>query len=291
MSQYSTATPWRLLSWLFILWIHPLYASSCCFRCCGCCWIDSAQTLRGGDSSSLSLILRAGAQPGNDDDDEEEEDPTTRTIGQRRASSSRRRRPPKPKSTLSNLAQTSFSLTSQVVSITAKQSSQLAYHLLRPKHVTPHELVGLWRLDQVLDNNQESVLLVEITVHHVRIDRQQHKYRFVPSQWGRSAYIEFEATTPRTTTSANHNHNLFYRGYIHRKLADPSVLKIKGTIYAMEKTGWRGKGMRHVPVGTFVARRRMKLDDEEEEDGEDTEVEEEEEGGEEGPSEYDNEVS
>jgi len=69
-----------------------------------------------------------------------------------------------------------------------------------------------------------------------------------------------------------------YRGTWQRKLADKRVIKLVGKIYTVRKQRFgkdKGKYLFAQPVGTFVARRRMKLssseDDDEDEDDDDVE--------------------
>jgi hypothetical protein len=96
----------------------------------------------------------------------------------------------------------------------------------------------------------------------------ESRYTFTPTHLTASAKLEWR------------REGYFYKAYIHRKVADPSVIKLKGKIYRIDHTGWRGKNEKLMSVGTFVARRRLRLlpaDDEDEEDNEEEENMEEEE--------------
>jgi hypothetical protein len=188
---------------------------------------------------------------------------------------------------VTRFAQKSLSLTSQLVSSTVKSSGQAAFSLLRPKHVELRELWGLWRIDQQLDSGATCQASIELTpAHQVIVSMEdgsqwKHRYTFTERQWPKACKVEFMARAFLREGSSEPL-QLFYKGYTYRKVADSSVIKITGTIYRLEKTGWRGKNIQQKKVGTFVARRRlrMKLDDEDEDnelDEDDVSDEEEEE--------------
>lgn len=182
----------------------------------------------------------------------------------------------------SSLAEKSYALTTHAVTATAKQSGKAAYYLIRPKKVELKELTGLWRMDQSMlydDNNMEeqetSSVTMEVTPAGTILvprrndnrddgdgdDDTKSRYTFTPAHLTASAKLEWR------------REGYFYRAYVHRKVADPSVIKLKGKIYRIDQTGWRGKNEKLVAVGTFVARRRLRLlpDDEEEDDDDDEE--------------------
>lgn len=191
---------------------------------------------------------------------------------------------------MTRLAQQGLSLTSSAVSMTAQTSGKAAYQLIRPKKVEMRELVGLWRLDQQLDEGEESTAMMEVTLKGLLVPdtnddeeerdeddspsagqrRRLVRFRFIPATAFKTAKLEFEA--PLFDGPCVY----MYRAHVHRKLADPSVIKLKGKMYRIERSGWRGKSVRFAPVGTFVARRRLSLideDDWEEESDEENEYE------------------
>lgn len=112
-------------------------------------------------------------------------------------------------------------------------------------------------------------------------------FTFSKQKWPASAKIEFAArafVVPSDNDNDDENNNndasdgekppppppppplYFYRGYVHRKVADASVIKIKGKIYRIQKTGWRGNTVKHVLIGTFEARKRLQLIEEDNEE-------------------------
>jgi len=96
-------------------------------------------------------------------------------------------------------------------------------------------------------------------------------WKFKPAQWPARARIEFTTTTPATgpggTTPTT---TLTYKAVVHRKLAAKNVLKLRGKIYRLgPKSRWTGRSGPPVLVGTFVARRRLQLDDDDDDNDED----------------------
>ena len=223
---------------------------------------------------------RGGGEPrDNDPVDHQSDDDATH----RRPASHRHRT--KPKSMLSSMVQKSVQLTAGIVSGTVQQSSKAAYYLVQPKHVERDELLGLWRLDQVL-SLESSVINLELTAHEARVvfvpsssSMDDHPnaiepastvtspWKFTPARWPSGAKIEFVVAMTTTTTSrgpttrpaATTTQRLLYKAVVHRKLAARHVVKLKGKIYRLEPSGWRGKTVKTVEVGTFVARRRLQL--------------------------------
>ena len=194
------------------------------------------------------------------------------------------RRRKKKKSAMQSLAEQSLKLTTKTALGTVKQSGKAAYYLVKPKHVEKQELVGLWRLDQQVQQRHDDPVPIEcsanieLTRTSVLVtiasadDNEKDKiletpWNFKPARWPRAARVEFAARA-FAGASTRGPQLFFYKGQVDRKLADRSVIKIKGKIYRIEKTGWRGKTVRHVAVGTFVARRRLQLlqEDDDEED-------------------------
>jgi len=104
------------------------------------------------------------------------------------------------------------------------------------------------------------------------------RFKFTPATPIKCARIEFDARAFLVEAGYEENDHdkrrlppalYFYKGYVGRKLADSSVIKIKGKIYRIEKTGWRGQSYKHVAIGTFVARRRLRLASSEDETDDD----------------------
>lgn len=232
---------------------------------------------------------------GSDEGEEEEEEDFAHLTEDYRGplppSISRKKNRRRRKSTLQSLAEKSVKLTTKTALATAKQSGKAAYYLVKPKHVEKRELVGLWRMDQqVLLSSRNAIPMeccanIELTPHSVLVTMYDENssgekdeariletpWKFTPAQWPRAAKVEFAA---RAFLVEGHRQQLFfYKGQVDRKLAARSVIKIKGKIYRIEKTGWRGKNYKHVAIGTFVARRRLKFE-EDDEWGEDEENEE-----------------
>jgi hypothetical protein len=263
---------------------------------------SSARTCFVGDRNSVPihyrLVIRGGAQSFDNDDDDDDSDPAPPSHDNRRPRREQRRPSPPPppkKSTFTSLAEKSYALTTHALSATAKQSGKAAYYLIRPKKVQVKELFGLWRMDQSVivyedEEPENSSAAIEVTPAGTIIvprsgdgggngGSDESRYTFSPAHLTASAKLEWR------------REQYFYKAYIHRKVADPSVIKLKGKIYRIERTGWRGKNEKLVPVGTFMARRRLRLlqtDDEGEEDNEEEEnVEDEEDWGDQSDGGYD----
>jgi hypothetical protein len=260
--------------------------------------LSSVRTCFVSDRNSLPihyrLVARGGAQSYDNDDYDSDPSHAPPSRDDHRSRRQERRPPsPPPKSTFSSLAEKSYALTTHALSATAKQSGKAAYYLIRPKKVQVKELFGLWRMDQSVmvyedEEPDNTSATIEVTPAGTIIlprnsngdgdggsDENQSRYTFTPAHLTASAKLEWRR-------GDGHQQQYFYKAYIHRKVADPSVIKLKGKIYRVDHTGWRGKTEKLVPVGTFVARRRLRLladeDDEDDDDGEET-IEEEEDWG------------
>jgi hypothetical protein len=99
------------------------------------------------------------------------------------------------------------------------------------------------------------------------------RYTFTPAHaLAGSAKLEF---TTAAAVFTDPGQPYFYRAYVHHKVADSSVIKLKGKIYRIERTGWRGKNEKLVAVGTFVALRRLRLSVDDDGYGDDDEEEKE----------------
>ncbi|KAL7577383.1 hypothetical protein ACA910_002109 [Epithemia clementina (nom. ined.)] len=212
----------------------------------------------------------------------------------------------------SRLATQSAKLSGQALSATARASGQAAWHLATPKQVDwETELVGLWRLDEWRNDwgdramqshveltQQQTVLFLDLPSATVDLgtgrnnrhgpqprrgrpssrasspQEERHQQQpnevschFTPAAWPRSARLEFHHPTTA---------GLIYTCTVQRKLADASVLKLRGKIYELVGNTWGRRG-RRVLVGTFMGRRRLQLnveEDEEEDDDEDADEEE-----------------
>jgi hypothetical protein len=189
--------------------------------------------------------------------------------------------------------------------------------VLRPKTVELDELVGLWRVDQELSVSRDendaaatNVFTMELAVvtSPPGRDGRRRDERFPPERIvlltitdgsgtkTAARQVQFKpSSSPLTHAQLQWTYRgLQYKAAIHRKLADPSVLKLKGTItYRPPPPPPQGRGLlqawsnatpkrrRDEKVGTFVARRRMKFEDEmeEEEVGAVDEYEDEEDSG------------
>jgi hypothetical protein len=233
-----------------------------------------------GKSLPIHYRLVGGAQSSdNNEDDDYDSDTAPPSRDNQRPRRQERRQPPPPpppKSTFTSLAEKSYALTTHALSATAKQSGKAAYYLIRPKKVEVKELFGLWRMDQSMmlyeddEEAENSSATIEVTPAGTILlprngdgsDEKKSRYTFTPAHLTGSAKLEWRQED-------SHQQQYFYKAYIHRKVADPSVIKLKGKSYRVDHTGWRGKTEKLVPVGTFVARRRLKLlpDEEEEDDG------------------------
>mmetsp|Transcript_12389 Transcript_12389/g.16262 ORF Transcript_12389/g.16262 Transcript_12389/m.16262 type:complete len:246 (+) Transcript_12389:34-771(+) len=205
----------------------------------------------------LSLSVRRGnrQRPPNEYDDNNGSDDNNEEEANRQGGGS--------KPLWSRMASESAKLSGNALSATARVSGKAAYNLVSPKHVEWRELVGLWRLDQWMNEEdrpiQSSIELKSRKTVVIKGSSRKENIvmpcQFTAPNWPRSARIEFEGPD-----------KLIYSCSVDRKLADKSVLKLRGKIY--EKR-WGRK----VLVGTFVGRRRLKLllDDEEEEQEEEEE--------------------
>lgn len=160
------------------------------------------------------------------------------------------------------MSRQSATLSGKALSTTARASAKVAHNLVTPKHVEWSELVGLWRLDQWMIEEDRSIQsTIELTPRKTVIICSGEQTRrkttvqasFTPSHWPMSARIEF-------TNPINKFH---YICTVERKLLAKSVLKLRGKIYSKR---WGRK----VLVGEFVGRRRLKLVlDGEDDNGED----------------------
>ena len=241
--------------------------------------------------------------PDNDDDD---------TPPRRRsrpiASSSSRSPTMKKKKQIPHwtqrMASSSLKMTSQLAWGAVQQTGNLAYHIVKPRHVDIRELTGLWRLDQSIvgttsggsGNDMASVATVELDARQkvVRLKLPNGKTVVEPFLFQKTRMGTYKTEFVVPAFLVGETPRLYgYRGTWQRKLADKRVIKLVGKIYTVRKQRFgkeKGKYLFAQPVGTFVARRRMKLSSSEEDD-EDDNLEDESDEGFEDHDEEDNEAN
>jgi hypothetical protein len=158
---------------------------------------------------------------------------------------------------------------------------KVAYHLLRPKYVDEKEVAGLWRLDQQITERGDRVISSVATVEldprrHVVIVQQPtdagsvggggkpwiEPYKFTRTKLG-SYKTEFIAPAFLVGSKAR---RYGYRGTWQRKMADKQVLKLVGKIYELKKNRLSKGFTLGSPVGTFVARRRLQMEEDDVDD-------------------------
>lgn len=212
----------------------------------------------------------------------------TRPTGQQQQGRRKQSQPRQPGvfSAATKLAKTTADLTTAAAWTTLKGSGKAAMYLLSPKHVKRSEIYGVWRLDQSITTDTTTIRStsqrrrrgsdassssssfcaanVEFTSRGDVLVRFEGRTTVTPylfrernPYWPQSsATIEFEAKAFQGPHDSSPQVLFRYKGYFQRKLADPSVIKIVGHIYTVQKLGWRrGDGQK---IGSFVARRRLK---------------------------------
>lgn len=198
------------------------------------------------------------------------------------------------------MASSGLKMTSQLAWGAVQQTGKVAYHMVKPRHVELHELTGLWRLDQsiVTNNNNGGDMIASVAT--VELDPRKRVVRLkLPNGETVVEPFTFQKTRLGSWTTefvspaflVGDTPRLYgYRGTWQRKLADKRVIKLVGKIYTVRKQRFgkdKGKYLYAQAVGTFVARRRMKLtnsnhpqsteDEDDESDDEEEEQEDEEE--------------
>jgi hypothetical protein len=199
-------------------------------------------------------------------------------------SSGRRRRggPPPPvrrakrsKHWSQRLASQSLKMGSQLAWGAVQQTGKVAYQLVKPRHVEARELIGLWRLDQQIvssGRDMASVATVELDPRHrlVTLKLPNGKTVVKPFSFRKTRLGSYQTEFVAPAFLVGDTPRLYgYRGTWQRKLADKRVIKLVGTIYEVRKTRFgksKGDYQFTQPIGTFVARRRMKLSDDEDDD-------------------------
>ena len=197
--------------------------------------------------------------------------------------SDRNRRPPpstakKTADWAKSVASKSLKFSGQAAWKTVSMPGKVGYHLIRPKHVDEREIGGLWRLDQQITERNDRIVA---SVATIEIDPRKHvvivrpvdgppliqPYKFSKTKLG-SFKLEFVA---KTFMVGSQTRMYGYKGTWQRKLADPKVLKLAGKIYQLRKNRLSKGFTLGNPIGTFVARRRVQLDDEDFDEDDDEE--------------------
>ena len=214
------------------------------------------------------------------------------------------RRPPmrgkRPKHWTQRMATKTLGIGSSVVMGTVKQTGKLAYNIAKPKKVSLPEINGLWRIDQqivegpknapnprvlasvatiTLDARRRVVIVKDAGRENsggeneksANVNSQkeqqvlQRPFQFTKSRLG---FYKTEFVAPIFLVGDKPRW-YGYRGTWQRKLADPEVIKFVGKIYIVRKQKFgkeKGKWLFGNSIGTFVARRRVQIDDEDEYD-------------------------
>jgi hypothetical protein len=204
------------------------------------------------------------------------------------AGGNNRRPQSKPKHWTQRMAAKSMKVTSQLAWGTVSQTGKVAYNLIKPKHIDPKELAGLWRLDQQIEERGDRTLASVATIRLDPLKRCvlmelkgktiKEPFVFQKTRLG-TCKTEFVAPaflvgdTPRLYG---------YRGTWQRKMADKKVIKLVGKIYAVKKAKFGKQRGRYQfvgpPIGTFVARRRISMEEDDNDDdqyGDDAEYDDE----------------
>lgn len=178
------------------------------------------------------------------------------------------------------LATTTFKMGSDLALGAVQQTGKMAYQLVKPRHVDPRELTGLWRMDQQVakqgrgGGDLASVATVELDSRKrlVTLTLPDGKTIVKPYVFKKTRLGSYKTEFILPAFLVGSEPRLYgYKGIWQRKLADKKVIKLVGKIYQVRKQRFgkqKGSYQFIQPVGTFVARRRMKLSDEEEDDDE-----------------------
>ena len=227
----------------------------------------------------------------HDDDEEEGGPPHGRRYPSSSSSSLPTRRMKKKKAMphwTQRMASSSLKMTSQLAWGAVQQTGKVAYHIVKPRHVDIRELMGLWRLDQSImgttnggSTDMASVATVELDARLkvVRLKLPNGKTVEQPFLFQKTRLGSYMTEFVVPAFLVGDTPRLYgYRGTWQRKLADKRVIKLVGKIYTVRKQRFgkeKGKYLFAQPVGTFVARRRMKLSSsEDEDDADDDDVDE-----------------
>jgi len=226
--------------------------------------------------------------------------------GARRPPPANLSRPPggrrkKSKHWTQRMASQSLQMGTQLAWNTVKTPGKLAYHLIRPKHVVLSETGGLWRMDQQVttrgDKQMASVATVEldarrklIIVRHRPIanedkesNEDDNKGRDEDSEEPKEVVIRQPYTFTKSRLGSyktsfvapaflvgDQPRMYGYKGTWQRKMADKKVIKLVGNIYEVRRQRFgKDRGSYQFtgkPVGTFVARRRVQLNEDDDDE-------------------------
>jgi hypothetical protein len=267
-------------------------------------------TLRGGQADEYDDDDCEDDDSGRDDDGESYDDvPSRRSYDHtmidpphspptRKASQGRR--PPLPRTSRTTakkpahwtqrMAMTGFKTTRQLAWGAVQQTGNLAYNIVKPRHIELHELRGMWRLDQSIamtttgEGDLASVATVELDPRErvVRLKLPDGTMVVEPFTFEKTRLGSWKTEFVCPAFLVGDTPRLYgYRGTWQRKLADKRVIKLVGKIYTVRKQRFgkdKGKFLYAQPVGTFVARRRMKLSGDDDDDDEQSEADQDYEG-------------
>lgn len=199
-------------------------------------------------------------------------EPPSERVRKSSPSSSRRRRPVAKKPTshwTQRMASSSLKMTSQIAWGAVQQTGKVAYQLVKPRHVDAREVAGLWRLDQSVvtsgGSDLASVATVELDPRKriVILKLPDGTTVIKPFTFSKTRLGSWKTEFVTPAFLVGDSPRLYgYRGTWQRKLADKRVIKLVGKIYSVRKQRFgkeKGKYLFAQPVGSFVARRRMKL--------------------------------
>ncbi|CAB9525456.1 expressed unknown protein (Partial), partial [Seminavis robusta] len=152
-----------------------------------------------------------------------------------------RKKKKKKKNAFVELAKSSLNLSKKAAVTTVQTSGKAAYYLMRPKSISEREILGVWRLDQQVGMKQ-STANIELTSRGQVIIRSgddetiiwKAPFSFVAPTWPQSCRVEFEARAFQPAGSKKPR-LFFYKGYLERKMADSSVIKMSGILYEIER--------------------------------------------------------
>ena len=180
-------------------------------------------------------------------------------------------------SSLSSIGQNSLKLTGKLLKGTARQSGKAALNVVKPVHRS--DILGLWKIEpEPLEHDHSKQPLpppvtIRIQSNGIVLTQKTSKknnnslipYDFEPTKYGiMDATLNFQIGS------------YLFQGRVVRKVADPSVLKLRGKLYHNSA----GNGLFSSPkrkIGRFRGKRRLEMKLMEEDDWSDDEEEEEEE--------------
>lgn len=140
-----------------------------------------------------------------------------------------------PHSPQSQLADTAKSLTSATVGL-FKKSMKAAVHAMSPKYVSMNELLGTWRLEQTLFDDESALDTTEaLTVRFFRNGTISSKtgrfdFSFVSRAWPRYCTITFKVPF-QVSSDAGRPIILTYNGYFERPPLSSEMVILRGTVH------------------------------------------------------------